>query len=167
MAGGALSVYDFSARRLEGQDLPLRTFAGKVLLIVNTASRCGFTPQYAALQRLYEEYGPRGFEVLGFPCDQFGHQEPGTEQEIRAFCEQNYRVRFPLFAKIDVNGAQTHPLYRFLKRKRPGIFGVFNGGRIGWNFAKFLVDREGQVVGRFAPMTPPGQLAKKIEALLK
>jgi glutathione peroxidase len=166
MPGPELTFYDISARLLDGQEVPMRSFAGQVLLIVNTASRCGFTPQYAGLEDVYRRFSDRRFAVLGFPCNQFGSQEPGTEEEIAAFCEKNYDVTFPMFAKIDVNGSNAHALYRFLKKERQGLFGFLTGGRIQWNFTKFLVSRDGGVVGRFAPSTAPGKLEGKIEALL-
>jgi glutathione peroxidase len=159
--GGTL--YDFHADLLDGRTISLGDFKGAVLLIVNTASKCGFTPQYAALEELYRMKKERGFAVLGFPCNQFGAQEPGTNEEIADFCGGNYGVSFPLFSKIDVNGPATHPLYRFLKRIRPGLLGI---QRIKWNFTKFLVDRRGGVVGRFAPATKPMDLAGRIETLL-
>lgn len=161
----AETVYEFSAPLLDGRAVGLKEFKGRVLLIVNTASQCGFTPQYAGLEQLYRTYKDRGLEVLGFPCNQFGEQEPGTADEIRAFCEHNYDVSFPMFAKIDVNGANTHPLYRFLKRSKPGILGPLGGGAIKWNFTKFLVDRNGRVVGRYASTKKPEGLAKEIEEL--
>jgi glutathione peroxidase len=163
MAGVEETVYDFSASLPDGRAVNLVEFRDQVLLIVNTASRCGFTPQYASLEQLYRAYKERGFAVLGFPCNQFGAQEPGTAKEIGAFCERNYGVSFPIFAKIDVNGAETHPLYRFLKAGKPGIFG---SQRIKWNFTKFLVDRSGRVVGRYAPAKDPKELAPAIESLL-
>ena len=163
MGGESATVYGFSASLLDGRTMNLGEFRGKVLLIVNTASRCGFTPQYAGLERLYERYRSRGFEVLGFPCNQFGGQEPGDAKQIAAFCEENYHVTFPMFARIDVNGANAHPLYKFLKKERPGLLGI---GRIPWNFTKFLVDRRGAVVGRFKPTTMPEHLAEPIEKLL-
>jgi glutathione peroxidase len=159
----AESVYSFSALLLDGRMVGLDEFKGRVLLIVNTASKCGFTPQYRGLEQLYRSYKDRGFAVLGFPCNQFGEQEPGTAEEIGEFCRQNYNVSFPVFAKIDVNGAGTHLLYRFLKESRPGIFGT---QRIKWNFTKFLVDRKGIVVGRYAPKKEPLALAADIERLL-
>ena len=159
----ASSIYDFSANLLSGEPLGLDYFRGHVLLVVNTASKCGFTPQYAGLERLYAQYAARGFEVLAFPSNQFGRQEPGTAQEIAAFCERNYGVSFPVFAKIDVNGPDAHPLYQWLKSEKPGIFGI---GRIPWNFTKFLISRNGQVVGRFAPNVDPARLSGEIEALL-
>jgi glutathione peroxidase len=161
------TIYDFSAPLLNessgGRALSLAEFRGQVLLIVNTASQCGFTPQYAGLEELYRARNRRGFIVMGFPCNQFGAQEPGSASEIGAFCQTSYGVTFPLFAKIDVNGPQAHPLYRFLKQSKPGIFGI---GRIKWNFTKFLVDRKGNVVRRYGPSTKPKDLAPAIEALL-
>lgn len=142
-------------------------FRGHVLLIVNTASKCGFTPQYAALEQLYLTYRDRGFDVLGFPSNQFGAQEPGTAAEIASFCETRFGVTFPLFAKIDVNGPGAHPLYRFLKQEQPGILGFFAAGAIRWNFTKFLVDRQGRVAARFGPAKKPEKLAGVIEQLLE
>jgi glutathione peroxidase len=158
-----MSLYDFSAVRLDGTQSSLREYEGRVLLIVNTASKCGFTPQYKGLEALYRDYAPRGFSVLGFPCNQFGEQEPGGSEEIGQFCEVNYGVTFPMFAKIDVNGDTAHPLYQWLKKQAPGVLG---SERIKWNFTKFLIDRTGQVVGRFAPTTKPEELASHIERLL-
>lgn len=157
------AIYRITADLLDGQPLPLSQFEGRVLLIVNTASKCGFTPQYAGLEELYRAYHDRGFEVLGFPCNQFGKQEPGSAQAIGEFCERNYGVSFPMFAKIEVNGPGTHPLYRILKSARPGFLGM---QRIQWNFTKFLVDRRGNVVSRHAPSTTPDKLRPKIESLL-
>jgi glutathione peroxidase len=157
------SIYDYSAETLDGQTVPLAAYRGKVLLIVNTASQCGFTPQYEGLQKLHTDYGPRGFSVLGFPCNQFGHQEPGSAEEIARFCSLRYNVGFPMFAKIDVNGEHAHPLFRFLKAAKKGIFGT---AAVKWNFTKFLIDRRGQVTSRFAPKTKPVQLARPIERLL-
>jgi glutathione peroxidase len=166
----AESIYDFSAPLLNAgptdEPVGLADLHGKVLLLVNTASQCGFTPQYAGLEALYRAYKERGFEVLGFPCNQFGGQEPGTDAEIGEFCARNYRVSFPLFARIDVNGPNAHPLFQFLKRSKPGILGIFGAGAIKWNFTKFLVDRNGQVAGRYGPSTKPEKLAKTIERLL-
>ena len=167
MAETSQSVFAFSAETLDGRQASLGDFAGKVLLIVNTASRCGFTPQYAGLEKLYRTYKDRGLEVLGFPCNQFGAQEPGTAAEIGGFCERNYGVDFPMFAKIDVNGERTHPLYKFLKREKPGLLGPLGGGAIKWNFTKFLVDRKGNVVARYASTTKPENLKKDIEKLLE
>jgi glutathione peroxidase len=156
------SVYDFNARSLSGEDISLKRFEGKVLLIVNTASKCGFTPQYEGLEALHRELAPRGFAVLGFPCNQFGAQEPGDAKQIADFCESKYDVSFPLFAKIDVNGAAAHPLYAYLKSEKGGLLGA----SIKWNFTKFLVDRSGRVVARHAPTASPQGLKKEIEALL-
>ncbi len=167
MAETAETVYGFSVETLEGRAMSLSDFRGKVLLIVNTASQCGFTPQYAGLESLYRRYKERGLEVLGFPCNQFGSQEPGTAEEIGIFCEQNYEVSFPMFTKIDVNGERTHPLYRFMKKEKPGLLGPLGGGAIKWNFTKFLVDRSGRVVARFASTTKPESLTKDIENLLE
>jgi glutathione peroxidase len=163
MKSEPVTLYELSAPLLSGEAVSLSEFAGRVLLIVNTASKCGFTPQYGGLEQLYRTYAERGFSVLGFPCNQFGGQEPGTEEEIGRFCERNYGVSFPMFAKIDVNGPLTHPVFQMLKRARRGIFGT---QRIKWNFTKFLVDRDGQVVGRIGPSTTPTDLGPKIEALL-
>ena len=157
------TLYDFSARDIEGRDVALERFRGQVLLVVNTASQCGFTKQYAGLEELYENLHERGFSVLGFPCNQFGGQEPGDEAEIASFCNLNYGVRFPMFAKIDVNGAEAHPLYRWLKNEAKGLLG---SEAIKWNFTKFLIDRAGQVVDRFAPTTEPAALRERIETLL-
>jgi glutathione peroxidase len=157
------TVYDFTAKTIDGRTKKLSDYKGKVLLIVNTASQCGFTPQYAGLQKLYEKYGKRGFVVLGFPCNQFGAQEPGSEEEIGKFCETSFGVTFPLFAKVDVNGESAHPLFKHLKAAAPGIMG---SEAIKWNFTKFLVDREGRVVKRYAPNTDPAAIAPDIEALL-
>jgi glutathione peroxidase len=156
-------IYDFSAAAVDGKEVPLSGYQGKVLLVVNTASKCGFTPQYKGLEELYEQFKDRGLVILGFPCNQFGAQEPGTEAEIAQFCELNYGVTFPIFAKIDVNGAQAHPLYKFLKGEQAGILGTEG---IKWNFTKFLVNREGKVVERYAPSTTPAELAPAIEKLL-
>ena len=157
------TVHDYSARAIDGTERPLRDFAGKVLLVVNVASKCGFTPQYTGLESLQRKFQDRGFAVLGFPCDQFGHQEPGNEEEIRNFCSLNYDVTFPLFSKIEVNGAGAHPLYEHLKSAAKGILGTEG---IKWNFTKFLVDRNGQVVRRYAPKDKPESLQQDIEALL-
>ena len=157
------TVYDFTADRLEGGEASLADWRGKVLLIVNTASKCGFTPQYAGLQALHDRFGPQGFEVLGFPCNQFGGQEPGGEAEIGAFCERNYGVGFPMFAKVDVNGANAHPLFDYLKTAAPGLLGSKG---IKWNFTKFLIGRAGNPVVRFAPATKPEDVAPAIEKLL-
>jgi len=158
-----MNVFDFSAPALDGTPVDLSSYRGQVLLIVNTASGCGFTPQYRGLETLHRDYGERGFEVLGFPCNQFRGQEPGTEAEIGQFCERNFGVSFPLFAKIDVNGAQAHPLFRHLKREAPGILGTQG---VKWNFTKFLVNRDGSVVKRYAPTTKPEEIRDDIEQLL-
>jgi glutathione peroxidase len=155
-------VYDFTATSLAGEDIPLQRFEGQVLLIVNTASACGFTPQYKGLQELQQSLGPRGFSVLGFPCNQFGAQEPGDAAQIEQFCTTNYAITFPMFAKIDVNGDNAHPLFDYLKREKSGLLGA----SIKWNFTKFLVDRSGKVVARHAPTARPEGLTKEIEALL-
>lgn len=157
------NLYHFNVNTLTGESIPLQRFANKVLLIVNVASQCGFTPQYKALEALYRLYQPQGLEVLAFPCNQFGQQEPGDAATILAFCETNYGITFPLFEKIDVNGTATHPLYLYLKKSARGIFYT---QRIKWNFTKFLINRQGQVVKRFAPLTPPHQLIAWIEKLL-
>ena len=156
------SIYDFNATSLAGEDTPLKRFEGKVLLIVNTASACGFTPQYKGLEALQQKYAARGFSVLGFPCNQFGRQEPGSAAEIGQFCSSNYAVSFPMFDKIDVNGDNAHPLYQYLRGEKSGLL----GSSIKWNFTKFLIDRLGKVVGRYAPTTTPEALTKDIEALL-
>lgn len=156
------TVHDFTAATIDGASQPLGQYGGKVLLIVNTASQCGLTPQYADLEALYRRFEPQGFAVLGFPCNQFGSQEPGSEDEIAQFCETHYGVTFPMFAKIDVNGTHAHPLYRFLKSQKGGLL----GSAIKWNFTKFLVDRSGRVVSRHAPTTTPESLAREIETLL-
>lgn len=157
------TVYDFSATSLSGDEIPLKQYAGKVLLIVNTASKCGFTPQYSGLEALQEKYGARGFEVLGFPCNQFAGQEPGNAEEIKNFCSLNYNVTFPLFAKVAVNGQEAHPLFRFLKSAKRGLLGSQS---IKWNFTKFLVDRNGTVVERYGPTTKPEAIQSRIESLL-
>lgn len=157
------SVYDFEAQALNGSVVPLAEHRGKVLLIVNTASKCGFTPQYEGLETLWKRYGARGLVVLGFPCNQFGAQEPGAADEIASFCSLNYGVSFPMMAKIDVNGDQVHPLYRWLRAQAPGILGT---QAIKWNFTKFLVGRDGQVIRRYAPTDKPADLANDIEAAL-
>jgi glutathione peroxidase len=157
-----MNAYDFQAETLDGKPAPLSTFAGKVLLIVNTASKCGFTPQYEGLEALHRKYAERGFEVLGFPCNQFGHQEPGDAAEIANFCSLTYDVSFPMMSKIEVNGPRAHPLYAWLKSEKGGVLGA----GIKWNFTKFLIDREGQVAGRFAPTVTPQSLEGAIEAIL-
>jgi glutathione peroxidase len=157
------TAYDFTARNIDGVDQPLAAYRGKPLLVVNVASKCGFTPQYAGLQALYAKFHTQGLEVLGFPCDQFGHQEPGDESEIKTFCSTRYDVTFPLFAKIEVNGANAHPLYRWLKSEKAGILGT---EAIKWNFTKFLIDRAGQVVRRYAPSDTPEKIDKDIAGVL-
>lgn len=157
------TIYAFSAKTLDGQEKPLSDYAGKVLLVVNTASKCGFTPQYQGLEALYQKYHGQGFAVLGFPCNQFGAQEPGGASEIAQFCRLNYDVTFPLFEKIDVNGEGAHPLYRFLECEARGDLG---SGAVKWNFTKFLVNRMGEVAGRFSPAVAPADLEKHIEKLL-
>lgn len=157
------SLSDFSASTPSGEDAPLSAYAGQVVLVVNTASQCGFTPQYEGLESLYRDYKDKGFAVLGFPCNQFGGQEPGNAEEIASFCKLTYDVTFPLLAKIEVNGANTTPLYAWLKKQAPGLMG---SEAIKWNFTKFLVDRNGQVVERFAPTTKPDALRGAIEKLL-
>jgi glutathione peroxidase len=156
------SVHDFTARSLAGEDIPLKRYEGQVLLIVNTASACGFTPQYKGLEALHQALKPRGFSVLGFPCNQFGGQEPGDAGQIAQFCASNYAITFPMFAKIDVNGSDEHPLFAYLKKAKSGLL----GSSIKWNFTKFLVDRSGKVVARHAPTARPEGLTKEIEALL-
>jgi glutathione peroxidase len=157
------SIHDFSATTIDGDERSLGEYAGKTLLVVNVASKCGFTPQYAGLERLQRDFGERGLVVLGFPCDQFGHQEPGDEAEIRRFCTTGYDVTFPLFAKIEVNGAHAHPLYRWLKHAAPGVLG---SEAIKWNFTKFLVDADGQPVRRYAPTDTPEAIGRDLAAML-
>ena len=157
------TAYDFEATAIDGTQRQLDDYRGNVLLVVNTASKCGFTPQYEGLEELYRTYAERGLVVLGFPCDQFNHQEPGDETEIANFCSTTYDVTFPMFAKIDVNGDEAHPLYRWLRGEKGGML----GSRVKWNFTKFLLDREGAVVKRYAPTTKPADIAADIEALLR
>ena len=157
------SVYDFKATALQGNEVPLSDYRGKVLLIVNTASKCGFTPQFKGLEALYQDYAAKGLVVLGFPCNQFGHQDPGSNEEIGAFCQKNYGVSFPMFQKIEVNGEAAHPLYKYLKASAPGVLGT---QAIKWNFTKFLVDSQGRVVKRFASADKPEKIAKDIASLL-
>lgn len=157
------SVHDFTATLNNGDALELAGLKGKVVLIVNTASRCGFTPQYQGLESLYDKYREKGLEILAFPCDQFGHQEPGDDNEIKQFCDMNYSIQFPLFKKIEVNGDNAHPLYNHLKTAAPGFLGSKG---IKWNFTKFLVNKEGQVVRRFAPTTKPEDIESSIVSLL-
>jgi glutathione peroxidase len=156
------SLHDFKATSIDGEEIDLSAYDGKVVLVVNVASQCGFTPQYEGLQKLQDRYADRGFAVLGFPCDQFGHQEPGSEEEIAAFCEQSFGVTFPMFAKIDVNGDDAHPLYQWLKDERSGLI----GGGIKWNFTKFLVGRDGAVLNRYGSTTKPGKIRPDIEQAL-
>jgi len=158
-----MSVYDFEAETLDGKPAPLAKHRGEVLLIVNTASKCGFTPQYEGLEALYRRFKDRGFTILGFPCNQFGAQEPGDAAQIANLCSLTYDVSFPLLAKIDVNGARAHPLYAYLKKQQKGVLGSEG---IKWNFTKFLIDREGRVVRRFAPVDTPEKIAGAVEALL-
>ena len=157
------TVYDFTAKTIDGHDQSLEDYRGQPLLIVNVASKCGFTPQYTGLEALYRKYADQGLAVLGFPCDQFGHQEPGDEAEIKNFCVTNYAVSFPLFAKIDVNGGQAHPLYQHLKHAAAGLLGT---EAIKWNFTKFLVDRNGKVVRRYAPTDTPEKIEKDLAEVL-
>ena len=159
----AAPIYALSAGRLQGGDQPLADYAGKVMLIVNTASKCGFTPQFEGLEALYQTYQARGLVVLGFPCNQFGAQEPGGSDEIASFCQKNYGVSFPMFAKVEVNGDDTHPIFKLLKQSARGLLGSEG---IKWNFTKFLVNREGAVIERYAPTTAPEAIAKDIEKLL-
>jgi glutathione peroxidase len=163
MSDPAATVYAFEAATIDGRRVSLAEYRGRALLIVNVASRCGYTPQYRGLEALYRRYRPDGLSVLGFPCDQFGRQEPGTDAEIREFCKDTYDVTFPMFSKIRVNGPEAHPLFAFLKSQRKGLFGT---EAIKWNFTKFLVDREGRVVRRFAPSDAPDRLGGDIEAAL-
>lgn len=156
------SIYDLSFTSNTGEEIPLKEFEGKPLLIVNTASKCGFTPQYQGLQQLHEELGPEGLVVLGFPCDQFAHQEPGDDAQIQEFCERNFGVSFPLSTKVDVNGKGTHPVFAFVKSKTSGLL----GSMIKWNFTKFLVSPDGQTVKRYAPTTKPEELVDDIRAVL-
>jgi len=158
-----VTVYDFRAKTIDGIDASLSDYRGQVLLIVNVASRCGFTPQYQGLEKLYAKYGDRGFSILGFPCNQFGNQEPGSEQDIKDFCSTSYRVTFPLFSKIEVNGPDAHPLYQFLKSAKPGLLGT---KRIKWNFTKFLLDRKGNPIRRYSPQAKPESIGHDIESLL-
>ncbi|WP_334104656.1 glutathione peroxidase [Muricomes intestini] len=157
-----MSIYDYNVKTMEGQEKSLNEYKGKVLLIVNTATGCGFTPQYEGLENLYEKYKEQGFEILDFPCNQFANQAPGSNDEIHSFCTLQYGTTFPQFAKIDVNGANESPLYTYLKKQKNGVF----GGKIKWNFTKFLIDRNGNVVARYAPTETPAALDKKIAAVL-
>ena len=157
------NLYDFTATSLNGQDVDLSQYEGKTVLVVNTASKCGFTPQYEGLEKLHEQYADQGLVVLGFPCDQFGHQEPGDESEIEEFCQVNYGVKFPMFAKINVNGSDAHPLFKWLRKAKGGLL----GDRIKWNFTKFLIGPDGNVVERYASVTKPEKLKDDIEKVLK
>jgi glutathione peroxidase len=157
------AAYEFTAKTIDGAEQSLAGYRGKALLVVNVASKCGFTPQYAGLEALYRKFKDRGFAILGFPCDQFGHQEPGDEREIKEFCRLNYDVSFPLYAKIEVNGANAHPLYKWLKSQKAGILGT---EAIKWNFTKFLVDRRGEVLKRFAPNDTPEKIEKDVALAL-
>lgn len=158
------SIYQFSTQTLSGKDIRFADYEGKVLLIVNTASKCGFTPQYEGLQELHEAYADQGLAVIGFPCNQFGSQEPGSAEDITEFCELNYGVSFPMSQKVDVKGPNAHPIFKFLSSEAKGVLGTES---IKWNFTKFLVNKQGEVVNRYAPTTKPSDLAKDIEALLK
>ena len=157
------SIYDFSARDIDGKERSLAEYREKTLLVVNVASRCGFTPQYRGLEQLQRQFAAQGLTVLGFPCDQFGHQEPGSEAEIQTFCSTTYDVSFPMFGKVEVNGAGAHPLYQWLKHEARGVLGTEG---IKWNFTKFLVDREGQVIRRYGPTDTPEKIAKDLPAVL-
>ena len=156
-------AYDFSAKNIDGEEQPLSAYRGKAMLIVNTASKCGFTPQYTGLQKLWDKYEEKGLVVLGFPCDQFGHQEPGDAEEIKNFCSLTYDVGFPMFEKVEVNGSGAHPLWKWLKKEKSGLLGL---EAIKWNFTKFLVDRNGKVIKRYAPTDTPEKIEKDIAALL-
>jgi glutathione peroxidase len=158
------TVYDFHATSIAGQEVQLSDYKGHVLLIVNTASACGFTPQFAGLEELHQQYGAKGLAVMGFPCNQFGSQDPGSNEEIGAFCQANYGVSFPMMAKVDVNGAQAHALFQWLKAEAPGLLGSEG---IKWNFTKFLINRQGQVIKRYAPQDTPQKIAQDIETALK
>lgn len=158
------TIYDIKVKTINGEETTLEPYKGKVMLIVNVASKCGYTPQYDGLETLYKKYMDAGLVVLGFPCNQFGSQEPGSEAEIQNFCRVNFGVTFPMFSKINVNGEETHPLYRYLKSEQPGILGT---EAIKWNFTKFLVDKQGNVVERFGSSTKPKELEEKLESLLK
>jgi glutathione peroxidase len=158
-----VNVYQFNAKTIKGEELSLEKYKGNVLLVVNTASECGLTPQYAELQKIYDQYKDKGFSVLGFPCNQFGSQEPGSEENIAEFCSLNYGVNFPMFAKVEVNGENAHPLFQYLKEEAPG---AMESKAIEWNFTKFLVDRNGQVVGRYAPNIAPTDISSDIVNLL-
>jgi glutathione peroxidase len=158
------NIYDFSAVTMQGNEVPLSDYKGKVLLIVNTASKCGFTPQFTRLEMLYQQYKDKGLEILGFPCNQFGNQDPGSNEEIKRFCELNYGVTFPMFEKVDVNGDSAHAPFKFLKKQAPGFIGT---EAIKWNFTKFLVDRNGKVIDRYAPTDTPEKFSQDIAQLLE
>ena len=157
------TAYDFSAKTIDGDEQSLDVYQGKAMLVVNVASKCGFTPQYTGLEKLYKKYGKDGLVVLGFPCDQFGHQEPGDEEEIKNFCSLSYDVSFPMFAKVEVNGAKAHPFWKWLKQEKGGLLGMDG---IKWNFTKFLVDKHGKVVKRYAPTDTPEKIEKDLAAVL-
>ncbi len=157
------SIYDFQAQTIDGRTVPMSDFRGKVVLIVNTASKCGFTPQFEGLEKLWQSHGSKGLVIVGFPCNQFGHQDPGADSEIASFCQMNYGVSFPMMAKIDVNGPEAHPLYKWLTKEAPGILGTQG---IKWNFTKFLVGKDGQVLSRYAPLDTPKSLVDDIERAL-
>ena len=159
-----MSLYDFQAQSIDGINVPLSRYRGQVMLIVNTASACGFTPQFAGLEKLHQQYGPQGLAVIGFPCNQFGSQDPGSNDEIGAFCQKNYGVSFQMMSKVEVNGNDAHPLYQWLTAEAPGILG---SKAIKWNFTKFLVGKDGRVIRRYAPQDTPGKIAKDIEAALQ
>jgi glutathione peroxidase len=159
-----MSIYDIEVRTIEGQPQSMGAYRGKTLLVVNVASKCGYTPQYQGLQSLYDQHKEKGFTVLGFPCDQFGHQEPGDEREIQRFCSSTYNITFPMFAKISVNGSDAHPLYKYLKSEKPGLLGSES---IKWNFTKFLVGADGTVLKRYAPADTPENIAKDLGPILK
>lgn len=159
----AKCIHDFSAKTIDGKEVNLADFKGHPVLIVNTASKCGFTPQYEGLEELHKTYGPKGLVILGFPCNQFGHQEPGAEEEIASFCQKNYGVSFQMFSKVDVNGDDAHPLFQYLSENAPGLLG---SKKIKWNFTKFLINKDGVPIDRFAPTTKPEKLTKDIEKLL-
>jgi glutathione peroxidase len=158
-----MTVHDYTAKTIDGEDRTLSDYKGKVMVIVNTASKCGFTPQYEGLEKVFRDFRGRGLVVLGFPCDQFGHQEPGDENEIKNFCSLNYDVSFPMFSKVDVNGDHAHPLFTYLKNEAPGLLGSRG---IKWNFTKFLVDKSGKVIKRYGSMDKPESIVKDIEKLL-
>jgi glutathione peroxidase len=157
------SAYDFTAKNIDGEEQSLKDYKGKAMLVVNTASKCGFTPQYTGLEKLYKKYEDKGLVVLGFPCDQFGHQEPGNEDEIKNFCSLTYDVTFPMYAKVDVNGDKAHPFWKFLKKEKGGLLGI---DAIKWNFTKFLINKDGEVIKRYAPTDTPEKIEKDIVGLL-